>query len=189
MSVQISASHLPHHFISHCQCDFNLCCCPYNQVTTMRLQQHSIKCWFNFFSHHIWTCNSTNLLINDTLPPIGLAQDCIPLCAWTLHAMCSAPTPPPAFLLSSDVFSGVFGTSAMTKNNETVELASQEKIVETGASCKVKRVFEPKKKRGKNRSHAVLHQGRRVHWQGCCSSWRKVSDTVKLSFLGRKTTL
>lgn len=47
----------------------------------------------------------------------------------------------------------------MTKNNETVELASQEKVVETGASCKVKRVFEQKKKRDNHRSHAVLHQG------------------------------
>lgn len=61
--------------------------------------------------------------------------------------------------MSSSVFSAVFGTSAMTENNETVELASQEKVVETGARCKVKRVFEQKIKEGNHRSHAVLHQG------------------------------
>lgn len=44
-------------------------------------------------------------------------------------------------------------------NNGTLELASQEKVVETGACCKVKRVLEQKRQEGKDRSHAVLHQG------------------------------
>lgn len=90
---------------------------------------------------------------------------------WPLHAMSSLPGSAP---LSSDVFSGVFGTSAMTNIMAATELARQEKVVETGAGCKVKRVFA-KNKRGVRGATAVVRsftKGRRVNWHGCRSSWR-----------------
>lgn len=142
-----------------------------------------------------------HLQINDTLPPIGLAQDHIPLDALALA--CHVFTPwlsPPALLRC--LFWCLWHLSH-DKHNETTELARQEKVVETGACCKVKRVFAKNKRGvgegggGNHRSRAVLHQGAacqlaRVPFvlaQKSPSREKRKKTTVKLSFMGRNTTL
>lgn len=144
-----------------------------------RLRQKKVG--WNLFSttYGLVTVRMPHLQINDTLPPIGLAQDYIPLDALALCMPCLHPLaqPPPPLLRC--LFWCLWHLSH-DKHNETAELASQEKVVETGACCKVKRVFAKNKRGwewGRGATTAVVRsftRGRRVNCQGCRWSWREV---------------